>query len=531
MCYVSGEPVATCPPVLAGPTWARRAWGMKSSEGSGAAANSAAGLREQTVSSIRWTSSGVVVLMALQLVYTMSIARLVEPDSFGVVAAGMVAIAYFGLLSRFGLDSALIQRERIDEHDVAAATTVAVLTGALGYALLFVSAPLFSRLFDQPLLTSTLRWMGLALVIQTVGSVPLSLLRRNLDFRAISIIRVWAYAVSNIFVGLAFAFKGYGLTALVVVFVINPTAVLIMSAAALRWRPRIGRGWTKIVPFLRFGASVSIASILDALGSTIDTILVSRIGAAQLGQYSRATMLLGLPVEQMSAAGNQVIAPSLGKLQADELRFGEALGASIAIMSCAVLVPMAVGGAIAPALVSVVLGDGWDAAADVLPVVAIATGLRLITQVVTSAAEARGQVDARLRTQTVSIAFYAAAVALTVAIGPTVLLVAVAWLIGESFRLAAHLWLSVRWLAVGGKRLLARMFGAAAVAGVAATPGLLLARLLEIQHLLAVVLSIVAAAGVLVLAWRTMPRSQIRRDVEWSGVLGRLRPSSNDRLR
>jgi lipopolysaccharide exporter len=460
--------------------------------------------------------------MGLQLGYTMLIARLVEPASFGVVAAGMVAVTYFALLSRFGLDSALIQRKTLDELDVAAATTVAVSTGVLGYASVYVSAPVFGRLFDEPLLTPTLRWMGIALAVQTVGLIPLSLLRRNLEFRTISIIRVSAYALSNIVAGLLVAFMGFGLAALVVVYVANPAVFLVLSSVAVRWRPRIGASRVRVAPFLRFGASVSAASVLDAIGSTIDTILVGRIGTPQLGQYSRATLLLGLPVEQLSAAGNQVISPTLGRLQSDERRFGDALGASIGIMSLAVLIPMAVGGAIAPALVPVILGDGWALAAEVLPIVALATALRLITQVVTSAAEARGEVDARLRIQTVSFAFYCGVVALTVAAGPTVQLVSLSWLAGEAFRLVAHLWLSVRRLGVVGERLLARLASSVGMGAAAAAPGLVFARVFELPALIAVILSLVAAVGVVLLAWVACPRSQLRRDIEWSGVLRRV---------
>jgi PST family polysaccharide transporter len=233
-------------------------------------------------------------------------------------------------------------------------------------------------------------------------------------------------------------------------------------------------------------------------------------------------------MEQLSAAGTQVIAPSLGRVQGDTRRFGEALGASLGIMSCAVLVPMAIGAAVAPALVPVVLGDGWELAAEVLPIVALATGLRLITQVVTAAAEASGRVDARLRVQSVSFFVYVGVIAITVAVGPTVLLVGLAWLFGETFRLLAHLWLSVRWLAVDGDRLVARMVTSATAAAAAAIPGLVLTRLPQLPAFLALALSLAAATGVLVVAWLALPRSQIRRDLEWSGVLkrvGRGRPA------
>ncbi len=84
------------------------------------------------------------------------------------------------------------------------------------------------------------------------------------------------------------------------------------------------------------------------------------------------------------------------------------------------ILPLCAGMAVAaPELVTVLLGPRWDQAAVVLPFLAAATGLGMMSHVAGVVCEARGVLDAKLRLQAVHVAVLAGLLALAAG-GPLV---------------------------------------------------------------------------------------------------------------
>src|SRR5436309_2210195 len=117
---------------------------------------------------------------------------------------------------------------------------------------------------------------------------------------------------------------------------------------------------------LTFGAHITAGSLIWTLSRGVDYLLIGRFfGAAAVGLYSRASILLIRPLEQFTIPINAVLIPALSRVQTEPeryrrtfLRVYEAL-ALISFLCTGLLLPLA------RPLTLVVLGPKWEQAAPI----------------------------------------------------------------------------------------------------------------------------------------------------------------------
>jgi len=117
---------------------------------------------------------------------------------------------------------------------------------------------------------------------------------------------------------------------------------------------------------LTFGANITAGSLIYSLARGTDNLLIGRFfGAASVGLYSRASILLIRPLQQFIIPINAVLIPALSRLQSEPdryrrtfLRVYDAM-ALISFLSTGLLL------ALARPLTLVVLGPKWEQAVPI----------------------------------------------------------------------------------------------------------------------------------------------------------------------
>lgn len=355
---------------------------------------------------VAWTYTGMVISGALQVFVVAATARLLSPEAFGLIAMANVVLRFGSYFAQMGVGRALIQRASIDDDDVRAAFTSSTLLGALTTALVIAIAPLAAAYYQTGDVVPVMRWLALTFVVSGFGATARALLQRRLRFRAVSTIEVVSYALGYAVPTLALAASGFGVWSLVAgalgQVTVATTASMILArhglAPMLRWAPH--------ARLLRFGATVSGISVLEFIGSSLDTLVIGRFGTAtQLGIYNRAFMLASLPTYQVNHGIAKVLFPVLSSGRSNPAAFAQALEAATTT-AIKLVVPLGVGMALAaPELVRVVLGDGWVEAIPLFAVLAPALAINLIATFPGQALDAVG----RLRWKAVVQAVYVVA--------------------------------------------------------------------------------------------------------------------------
>jgi O-antigen/teichoic acid export membrane protein len=413
-------------------------------------------LTAQTASGLSWFYLSMMTLMVANLAYTATLSRLLAPATFGLVAVANLVVLFVQFFARMGLGSALVQKPDLSEEEIRAASTAGIAVGLACLVLVWILAPALAALFRAPGLPPVLRGLSVSFVFMGWSMTGLGLLRRELRFRALSIILAGTYVFAYLVVGVGLALLGAGVWSLVAASVVHTAALAIAQYAIVRHPLRPVLRWEPYQAVCGYGARLAGAHLLDYGGSNLDTLTVSRVAStAVLGQYTRAYYLVFQPLTNyVSQALNNVLFSTLSRIQQD---LGRLRGAYFSVLSIGnlILFPICAGIAVAAReLVLVVLGPQWNMAIGLVPWFALAGGCHVVSQLTQLLADARAELNRSLVVQT---AYIVALALLLLMVFPFrsegVWVFAAAVAVAELFRYVAYLALARRVLGMPSARV------------------------------------------------------------------------------
>lgn len=361
-------------------------------------------LTRRTVHGLQWTYLATGVSVVLQVGYTAVMGRLIAPEAYGVVAAAQVVVRLGQYVAELGLGPALVQRKELTARHLRASLTTSVLLGAvlaLGVAL---AAPLAAGAFGDPQVVAVLRVLGVSLLLGALDLTPRSLLRRRLAFKQVALLDIGSFGVGYLGVGLASALLGAGVWSLVAAVLAQQLIAAVGSLALARPPLAPLFALRELRALYGFGGMTSAISLLEYASSGLTTVVIGRrAGAVALGQFSRGSLLIELPLYHLSTSFSKVLFPALSRIQDDRERVRGIYLFAVRSAGGAVL-PIAAGAAVAaPELVAVVLGPAWGPAAAVLPAIAAASALTTISHFGGIVAEALAELRRKLALQAVFV--------------------------------------------------------------------------------------------------------------------------------
>lgn len=361
-------------------------------------------LTYKTLHGLKWSYLGTIVNSVLQIGFTAIMARLLEPAAFGLIAMAGVILRFGSYFAQMGVGSALIQKKEISDEDVRAAFTSALFLGILFCVLIWFCAPFAIYIFDNEKVIPIVRVMALSFVITGLSTTAVSLLRRNLKFRYLAITEIISYVLGYGMVGITLAYNGFGVWSLVAAALCQSSFLAILSYLFCRHKISFIYRWKYYKPLYSFGSRVSIISFFEFLGSNLDTLAIGHfIGAAPLGIYNRAFMLVNLPAQYLTSSFSRVLFPSFSRIQKEIVRLKKAYLSTIMLFS-AILLPTCMGIAAASReIVLLVLGEKWIAAIPVLQILAIATPFNLLSHFGGIVCEATATLNIKLLMQVVYV--------------------------------------------------------------------------------------------------------------------------------
>jgi hypothetical protein len=140
-----------------------------------------------------------------------------------------VFIQFTGRFSQMGLGPALIQRENIQEEDIRASFTLAVVLGVVFAIATILVAPLTEIFFKNESIGSVIRWLSLSFVLGGFSLTATSLLRREMRFKALALVEVSAFSLGNGAIAICCAALGFGVWSLVVGMLAQQAIMLVIS--------------------------------------------------------------------------------------------------------------------------------------------------------------------------------------------------------------------------------------------------------------------------------------------------------------
>lgn len=330
------------------------------------------------------------------------LARLLTPREFGLVGMVLAVTALVGIFNELGLSTATVQCQEITQQQVSNLFWVNVGVSGIATLVCCGLAPLLARFYHDPRVAGIMLALSPMFVLTGSTVQHRALLTRQMRFRSVAVIDV-----VSMFVGFgtacALAWIGFAYWALVAQQMTNALACLVLSWSVSKWRPTLPRRNSGVRPLLSFGAHLTAADFVARLAVNSDTLLIGRIfGAYPLGLYTRASVLLARPLQQVLTPITSVMDPVLARLQEDPERYRRTFLRTFDALALVVFPFSAICLALARPLVLVVLGSKWTGAIPLFAAFALTAMSTPLIAPVTWLYQSQGRGQDQLRSHTIA---------------------------------------------------------------------------------------------------------------------------------
>lgn len=313
------------------------------------------------LSNFSWKFAERMSAQLITLVVSIILARKLGPTEYGIIAIVNIFIAIANVFVSDGLGSALIQRKEIDALDYSSVLIINVAFGILLYLALFIAAPYLSAFYGEgyEILTPVLRVLGLRLIPASISSVQHAYISRNMLFRKFFISTLLGTIVSGI-AGIAMAYTGFGVWALVAQYLINATVGMLVLCFTLEKFVICRFSLLRVKKLIAYGTQLLSVRLLIVGFEEMRSLIIGKLySASDLAYYSKGKQFPNLLVTNINVSISAVLFPKLSSQQSDKKAVKETTRKSIAYSSfflCPALLGLA---AVAESFVTVVLTEKW----------------------------------------------------------------------------------------------------------------------------------------------------------------------------
>ncbi len=305
------------------------------------------------------------------LIIFLLLARLLTPETFGLIALANVFLAFMRIFLDQGFAKALIQREHLEPEHLDAAFWSQVGSGILLTTITFLAADLVAGVFEQPKLIPILQSLSLIFIINSLSRVHDAILCREFVFKVIAMRSLLATIISGT-VGITMAFAGYGVWSLVTLNITAELVSLIVIWGTVDWRPKLRFSLRHFQDLSSFGIYLLALKFIKFFAKRTDNLLIGYfLGEVALGYYAIAYRILEVMTQLLVKTVDKVALPTFSRLQTEPERFRQLFYQTTQFTSL-IAFPTFLGVVVfAPELILTLFGKQWIPATGAMQILAV----------------------------------------------------------------------------------------------------------------------------------------------------------------
>lgn len=361
-------------------------------------------LTSKSLNGLKWSYASTISNAIMQIGYTAVMARLLDVNSFGLVAMGGLVLKFGSYFSQMGMSQAIIQKNELTGLDIRAAFTSSIILSTLLFIIVYFFSQFSIYIFYNNEIITIIRVMALSFIFTGIGMTSMSILRRKLLFKTIALIEITAYIISYGGIGISSAYLGYGVWSLIFASLSQALISSLLAYFSVNHDIKFFFNLNIYKPLFSFGSKATMNMGLEYLGSNLDSILIGHyLGAAKLGIYNRAYLLVNLPMYHLTNSFSRVLFPSFSRIQNDRQKLKEIYLKSVLLLGF-ILFPISMGVAVASKqVVMVLLGNKWNEAIPILSLLALATPFDLLGSLGSIMCDVTAKLKTKLILQIISL--------------------------------------------------------------------------------------------------------------------------------
>ena len=296
-------------------------------------------IKQKTLHSLKWSTIEKIGQFSIQLIISIVLARILEPEQYALVGILMIFINISSVLVDAGFSQGLIRKLDCNDNDYNSVFWFNLLMSIIIYFVLFLCMPLIAHFFNLPKLITTGRVLMLVIPINALNVVQTTIINKELQFKKIAKYTLFVTPISGI-IGIILAYSGFEVWALIWQTLIYSVLTVIVFWAKSKWKPTFKIDFKPVHKLMGFSLKLSASSLINAIFNNISpTVIAKLFDKNQLGYFTQAQKYATMPSTIIESILNRMTYPILSKLQYDKEQYINAYR-KIQITMFAFLVPI-----------------------------------------------------------------------------------------------------------------------------------------------------------------------------------------------
>lgn len=453
-------------------------------------------VKDDTIRSVKWSAIEKFSTQIMQFVLGLIMARLLLPSDYGTVGMLAIFIAVSQTFVDSGFSQALIRKLDRTETDFSTVFYFNFAVACLLYAVLFFCAPWIAVFFNTPILCSILRVQAITLIIGALMGIHNAILTIELDFKAIAKRTVLSTLISGI-VGVACAYCGFGIWALVIQTVLGQIFNMLFVWVYVKWLPKRTFSISSFKELGAFGCKLLASSLLHTIYTNLTTLVIGKkFSANDLGYYNRGTQFATLPVGTMNSILGKVLYPILVNLQNDDARLVSVYRKYICLMSIPIFFCCTLLASVAKPMILVLLTDKWADAIIYLQIYAFSIMFDHVCSINLELLKVKGRSDLFLRLEIIKKIISISILFASIPFG--VIGICISKIIYTQIAVFINTYYTGKMFHLGYKEQMKDFFGYLVMSIISCVPGYLIATYIDLPHIVSLLVCTIIGCGLYV---------------------------------
>jgi O-antigen/teichoic acid export membrane protein len=272
-------------------------------------------IKKKTIKAFSWDFIGRFFSQSSTFVVSIFLARLLNPEDFGLIAMAMAFIHIGGVFIDVGFSAALIQNKENSTLTYNTIFIFNIIAGICLTGLVYFMSDLIGEFYNNPEIALLVKWLSLFFVFNSFNRVQNAILSRELNFKALTI-RMFIASTIGGSLGVAAAYNDYGVYSLVIQILSTAVMSTLLLWSTSKWRPKLQFSYQEMKKLFGFSVFAFLERVMNNIFLRLDVLLLAKIfNPIAVGFYTRASTLQDQATKYSSSSIIRVLFPVLSKYQ------------------------------------------------------------------------------------------------------------------------------------------------------------------------------------------------------------------------
>lgn len=327
---------------------------------------------EGVLSNTLWAIIGRSGYLIIGLITNIVLARLINPELFGLISIMTFFIVIGSILIESGLSGALIIKKNITEEDYSTIFLFNLFISILVGCIIYLSAEFFANFYNNKVLEDLIKLSIFILAFNALGIIQITKLIKEMRFKIKSFCEFCSIVIGSL-VSITMAWYGYDIWALVALPLFSSLSLMLLLWVIVGPLKIYKFSTKSFKEFYKFGVNTTLASLITTLFDNFYNLIIAKnFSLNSAGNYYQAKRLQDVPLGIVQSSVINVVYSYLAKINENKKEYKEKIEVIYKLFLSVNALIFSFIIVYSDTLVLILLGDNWEKVGVLLKLLSVA---------------------------------------------------------------------------------------------------------------------------------------------------------------